>query len=210
MKTILLLGCGSKWGAELTKQYANQGYQVDLISGSNFSYPNVNTILVDWFSLTPELLQNIIPKKKYDLIFFNQNTGGGPNKKNSFDQKSSIDIGQWNHHIWINNQLPFFVVKQLAEHIDDTTKIGWMLTGLIIGSDPAMYQYAGYACVKSANLHIMRGFSVAHPGIFFAINPKWFPVEDYVKDAVQIIKVIDGIDSSLSGKVINKDGSIWL
>jgi hypothetical protein len=56
----------------------------------------------------------------------------------------------------------------------------------------------------------MRGFSEFHKGIFFAINPIWFPVEDYKKDAQSIEAVVDKLTKEDSGKSFNKDGSFWL
>jgi hypothetical protein len=38
----------------------------------------------------------------------------------------------------------------------------------------------------------------------------WFPIEDYVKDSVQIHKVISGLKKSDSGKSFNKDGTEWI
>ena len=62
MKTALLVGCGSKWGASFTKHLSNLGYQIDLISGSNFEHPNVNLIKIDWtrfdLSKVKEVLDN--------------------------------------------------------------------------------------------------------------------------------------------------------
>jgi hypothetical protein len=56
----------------------------------------------------------------------------------------------------------------------------------------------------------MRGFSQFHPGIFFAINPIWFPIEDYTKDAIQISKVIDNLKIADTGKSFMKTGNSWL
>jgi hypothetical protein len=206
MKTALLVGCGSKWGAEFTKHLSDRGYQIDLLSGSDFSYPNVTAIRINWFELTVDKIKELVPKKNYDLIFFNQNSGGSPND-HYLKPGNELDVGQWNYHNWINVQLPYYLVKHLAT---TTTKVGWMLTGLIAGHDANMFQYAGYATVKSANLHIMRGFSQFHPGVFFAINPLWFPLEDYAKDAEQITSVIESLKLTDSGKTFNKNGSEWL
>ena len=85
-----------------------------------------------------------------------------------------------------------------------------MLTGLIVGNDTSRYQYAGYASIKSTNLHIMRGFSQFHKGIFFAINPSWFPVEDYKKDAEQISSIIERLESKDNGKSFMKTGVEWI
>jgi hypothetical protein len=56
----------------------------------------------------------------------------------------------------------------------------------------------------------MRGFSEFHKGIFFAINPMWFPLEDYKADAKQISSIIERLEIEDTGKSFMKDGSLWL
>lgn len=209
MKTALLFGCGSKWGAAFTKHLSDNGYQVDLITGSDFAYSNVNTIKVNWFELSVDTIKQVVPVKSYDLVFFNQNSGGSPND-HYLKPGNDLDLSQWNYHNWINTQMPYYVVKHLSPYNTSTTKIGWMLTGLIAGYETNLFQYAGYATVKSSNLHIMRGLSQYNTGIFFAINPIWFPLADYDKDAKQIRTVIESLKTTDSGKSFNKNGSEWL
>ena len=208
-KRALLFGCGSKWGLEFTKYLADNGYQVNLVSSSIVNYPNVKTLNINWVTSNETCIKELLAKEEYDLIFFNQNSGGGPGGDH-FSPLRDYSIDHWNIHNWINCQLPYTVIKHLSSTITEKTKIGWMLTGLIVGNDTSRYQYAGYASIKSTNLHIMRGFSQFHKGIFFAINPIWFPVEDYKKDAEQISNIIERLDLKDSGKSFMKDGSNWL
>jgi hypothetical protein len=208
-KKALLFGCGSKWGLSFTTHLSDCGYEIDLISSSDIILTNVNNYKINWLTSNENSIKNILKKQKYDLIFFNQNSGGGPNGED-LSPTRTFPLDHWNLHQWINCQLPYVVVKHLSETIDDSTKIGWMLTGLIKGNDSNLYQYAGYASLKSTNLHIMRGFSQYHSGIFFAINPIWFPVEDYKKDAIQIASVIEKLEKKDSGKSFNKNGSEWI
>lgn len=205
----LLFGCGSKWGLELTKELSLRNYEIDLFSSSEVNLPNVTTYKINWLDSNQNTIDQLLPIKKYDLIFFNQNSGGGPNEEDLSPQRD-FPIEYWNMHLWINCQLPYMVVKKLSGVIEDTTKIGWMLTGLIKGDDPNLYKYAGYASIKSTNLHIMKGFSYHHPGIFFAINPFWFPISDYEKDAKKIANIIENIKQTDSGKSFDKDGKEWL
>lgn len=210
MKNVLMVGGGSKWGLEFTKELVNQGSNVDLITGSEIILPNVNSIKIDWYNLNRDYIKSKIDQNKiYDLIFFNQNSGGAPND-HFLKPNNEIDLSTWNYHIWINCQLPYVIIHHLSKGMQSNTKIGWMLTGLIHGHDRNMFQYAGYATVKANNLHIMRGFSQFHHGIFFAINPGWFPIEDYKQDAKKIIKVINNLNLSDTGKTFNKDASEWI
>ena len=208
-KRALLFGCGSKWGLEFTKYLADNGYQVDLVSSSIVNYPNVKTLNINWVTSNETCIKELLVKEEYDLIFFNQNSGGGPGG-DDFSPLRDYSVDHWNIHNWINCQLPYTVIKHLSSTITEKTKIGWMLTGLIVGNDTSRYQYAGYASIKSTNLHIMRGFSQFHKGIFFAINPSWFPVEDYKKDAEQISSIIERLESKDNGKSFMKTGVEWI
>ena len=210
MKKALLIGCGSKWGASFTKHLADIEYQVDLLTSSDFEYANVNTLKVNWFELNLDQLKTLIDNTvTYDLIFFNQNAKGSVSDF-WFLPGNDMPVDNWNRSMWNDCQLPYYLIKHLSSSITDDTKIGWMMTGLIVGNNPEYFKHAGYASHKSTNLHIMRGFSQNHDGIFFALNPFWFPIEDYVKDSEQIHKVISGLKKIDSGKSFNKDGTEWI
>lgn len=210
MNKVLLFGFGDKWGKHFISYLSKKGIQIDSVSSKELELPNVNNIKIDWFGLDRNKIKELIdPDTKYDLIFFNHNNGGAPSD-HFLKPGNEIDLGQWNYNYWISCQLPYVVIHHLSNSITENTKIGWMLTGLIIGSDKSLYQYAGYAGVKSTNLHIMRGFSQFHRGIFFGLNPIWFPEEQWDKDAEQIFKVIDSLTTKDTGKSFNKDGSFWI
>lgn len=211
MKNALLFGGGSKWGATLTKTLTNNKYHVDLISSSNIENSNVDVYSIDWNDCSEQKLNHIIDSlktKKYDLIFFNQNSGGGPNDE-FFSPGRDFPLEYWNSAFWVNSQLTYYAIKRLNDKITNDTKIGWMLTGLITGKDPDFWKFAGYASVKSTNLHMMRAFAKYHPGIFFCIQPIWFPQGEEEKDANDILHTIENLNLADSGYVFNKDGSKW-
>lgn len=210
MKKALIIGGGSKWGAVFTR-YLAKSYEVDLITGSDFKCKNVRVHKVDWFGLNPENVTTIcngLDTEHYDLIFFNQNTGGGPNDI-SYEPGNPFPLDHWNFQFWINCQLPYTIIHHLTDKISNKTKIGWMMTGLIDGKERELWKFAGYAAVKSTNLHIMRGFADRHPGIFFALNPLWFPEDRFEEDAIAVIDAIEHLNAADNGKGINKDGTEW-
>lgn len=208
MNKVLLFGGGTKWGHSFTHCLSSKDIEVDLVTSNPVNLPNVNNIVVNWYNLDRDKIKLLLDtQREYDLIFFNHNSGGAPSD-HFLKPNNEIELNQWNYSYWINCQLPYVVVHHC--NIQPQTKIGWMLTGLISGSDCNLYQYAGYAGVKSTNLHIMRGFSVSHPGIFFALNPLWFPEQDYEKDSTQIYNLISNLTYKDNGKAINKDGSEWI
>lgn len=206
MKNVLLFGCGSKWGAEFTKTIADANYNVDLITGSDFTYNRVSTHKINWFTSNLEIVSNLLlplQKKQYDIIFFNQNSGGGPNEQ-AFAPGNLFPIDQWNVQNWINCQLPYAVIKLLSNSIHEKTKIGWMITGLVDGKDKDLWKYAGYASVKTTNIHIMRGFANQHKGIFFAFDPIWFPEEQYTHDAKTTLRQLERLTEKDTGSILRK------
>lgn len=212
MKQALILGGGSKWGASLTKTLSQQGYFIDLITSNGIIDANIQNHKVDWNTITISDCDHIIDNlddKKYDIIFFNQNSGGGPNDIAYVPGGMNFPIEHWNRANWINSQITYYFIRRLANKIGTHTKIGWMLTGLIDGKDPEMWKYAGYASVKSTNVHIMRGFAKYHHGIFFAIQPSWFPEEDFEKDANSILNTIQGLSIKDTGSIFTKEGENW-
>lgn len=214
MKNALLIGCGSKWGAVFTNCIQAKNFHVDLITSSNnFSdTPNVKTHKVNWQDYNESAVDEIAEKvsqTRYDLIFFNQNSGGGPNG-DWFKPNNIFSEDGWADTLKRDCMMSYRLVHKLTNSITEATKIGWMLTGLIDGKDPELWQYAGYGSMKSMHLFIMRGFANAHPGIFFAINPLWFPKGDEIKDAEAIFDIIKNIEPKDNGKTFNKDGSNWI
>ena len=206
-KKSLLLGCGSKWGAEFTKCLVNNGYTVDLVTQTGLKYPNVNNIIINWQELDREKIETLIPKEEYDLVFFNQNSKGSVNDF-WLVEGNVLPENMWNKNYFIDCQLPYYIVHHLGSVTKFETKFGWMMTGLITGRDENLFKHAGYACNKASNLHIMRGFSKSRrKGIYFAINPSWFPLDQYEKDSIQILKIIENLTLLDSGKSFNKDGS---
>jgi len=206
----LILGGGSKWGQHFTQHILAQGHSVDLVTSSETE--QANNIKVDWRQLTLEELEVALTPlkgKQYDIIFFNQNSGGAPNDV-WFEPTNTFPLQAWSQSLWIDCQVPYYVIKLLTNSIHQDTKIGWMLTGLIDGREQDKWRYAGYASNKSSNVHIMRGFSQYHPGIFFCINPSWFPPGQEQKDAEQIFSIIKNLTKDSNGKVLNKDGREWL
>jgi hypothetical protein len=210
----LLVGGGSKWGAEYTKLLVSKGYHCHLITSSNPEIPNTTVHSVDWFNLSTYTVEQIVKKlPRLDLIFFNQNHFGGPNDPdfNIETPFNSEALDRWSRSHWIDNQLPVYIIKQLKNRIHSTTKIGWMLTGFIGDSnDNTNWKYAGYGSKKFTNLAIARGFSGRHPGIFFALEPGKIDPEQRAEVAVAVDQVVGNLTEKDSGYAFHLDGTKWL
>ena len=210
-KTALLVGCGSKWGAVFTDELLKKNYEIDLITSTGIENTGITNHLIDWWNSDTKIIDKIIENLKtthYDLIFFNQNSGGGLDE-HFFTSDENFPIDHWNKSTWMNCQLTYYIVKKLSAKIQENTKIGWMLTGLIDSTDSNFWQYAGYASVKATNLYIMRGFAKFCTGIFFGMQPIWFPAGDEIKDAINIIDMIENLTTTDSGKILTKEGTEW-
>jgi hypothetical protein len=208
---VLLVGAGSKWGKLFTEYLCDRDCNIDLITSTGVDNNNVTNHKVDWNRLNLSDLDYLIANLSndtYDLIFFNQNSGGGPNDK-YFAPGLDASLEGWTRNFWIDCQLPYYLIKKLQPKITINTKIGWMLTGLINSVQEEQWKYGGYASSKTTNLHLMRSFSQYNVGIYFCLQPIWFPPGEEIKDCECIFKTIENITSQDNGKVFLKQGEEW-
>ena len=208
---VLLVGAGSKWGALFTEYLCSQGCNVDLITGTGIDNSNVTNHKVNWNSLSLsdiDVLTANLSKDRYDLIFFNQNSGGGPNDK-YFSPEFTASLEGWTKNFWLDCQMPYYLIKKLHSKISENTKIGWMLTGLINSEQSEQWKYGGYASAKTANLHLMRSFSQYNVGIYFCLQPIWFPPGEELDDCKRIYDVIKNLTPEDNSRILMKDGSEW-
>ena len=208
---ILLVGAGSKWGSLFTKYLAEQGCIIDLVTGTGVDYDNVINHKVNWNTLSLQDLDVIaanLSQDSYDLIFFNQNSGGGPNDQ-YFSPGLDASLEGWSKSFWLDCQMPYYLIKKLKTKINETTRIGWMLTGLINSEQSEQWKYGGYASAKTTNLHLMRSFSQYNTGIYFCLQPIWFPPGEEIKDCIMIYDTIKNLTVDDNGRIIMKDGSDW-
>ncbi len=203
MNTALLFGCGSKWGASFATYLADQNVQIDLITSTGLEYKNINNIKIDWHNISlKEILQPLM-KNTYDFIFFNHQSYG-PGLDAFEDDNILFDLDTYYN---ITCQIPFSTIKILKQSINEQTKICWVLTGLIDGNNPKFRIYPGYAITKSINYHIMLGFSTSnYPGIYFCLNPGWFPSDKFTEDSMSIFNFIQTITQEHDGCIFYKDG----
>ena len=211
MKNALLIGTGSRWGLYFTKELISRGYDVTLITSSN---PEVDATIVniDYFNMTNESLQRIadqVKDKKYDLVFFNHNSGGGPDAQYFKPEGPPINHRDWSKSLYIHSMFPAIFIRMISTTITEDTKVGWMLTGMIKESNPEHYQWGLYGSAKYINLCVMRLFSQNHPGTFFALNPSWFPPGEEVNDARIITDLIESVTKDHNGVCLDKNGNNW-
>lgn len=208
---VLLVGAGSKWGRLFTEYLCNKECKIDLITSTGIDNVRVTNHKVNWHSLSIEdldIISSNLSQNEYDLIFFNQNSGGGPNDI-YFSQNADIPLEAWTKHFWLDCQMPYYLIKKLKTKITNRTKIGWMLTGLINSVESQQWKYGGYASSKTTNLHLMRSFSQYNTGIYFCLQPIWFPPGEELKDCEKIYNTITNLSTADNSRIIMKDGSDW-
>lgn len=172
MKQALVFGGGSKFGATLTLTLIRRGYHVHLVTSNPqaWSWDNVTTIPVDWHTVNLGELKNIIKDlPELDLIFFNHNASSL--NSNKFKRGQLHDPRAWNQSYFVACQLPFYLVQALSNRINPNTRIGWMLSKLIV--EPAE-QYTGlvdYMGNKFTNACMIRAFAQNYPAVFFGVHP---------------------------------------
>jgi NAD(P)-dependent dehydrogenase (short-subunit alcohol dehydrogenase family) len=77
MKTCVITGGGSKFGAKITKQLIASNYHVYLVTSNSQLWtntPDLTVIPVNWQTLQLTDIRNCIPAVDHvDLVFFNHN-----------------------------------------------------------------------------------------------------------------------------------------
>jgi hypothetical protein len=208
----LLIGCGSKWGGDFFLPEIKKDYKTTLITSSNIEDPDLNIIKISYNDINQSLFDNIkdkIKDIKFDLIFFNHNSGGGPGAEYFSPNGPKINSAAWSSSLYIHCHFPAMLIRELTENITEDTKVGWMLTGMIKDANPDNYQWGLYGSAKYINLCIMRLFSQNHPGIFFGINPWWFPKDEAQQRAEDISGLIKNLTKEHNGKAFTPDGKEW-
>jgi hypothetical protein len=211
MKKILLIGAGSKWGIFLTNELISRNYEVTLITSSS---PQVeaNIIKVDYHSLTNDKIKALsrqLGDQQFDLIFFNHNSGGGPDAQYFKPNGPDINSSEWSNGLYVHSMFPAIFLRSITKYITPETKVGWMMTGMIKDAQPENYQWGLYGSAKYINLCVMRLFSQNHPGIFFGVNPSWFPPGEEKINAIEIANLFEKINKDDNGFCLEKNGNRW-
>lgn len=177
-KQALIVGGGSKFGLQFLNSLLDKDWHVNLISGSSIvEHPKCNQIQVDWKNLKItdiEKFLNNLPVQS--LIFFNQNSSAlGSDNCYKVDSYTKLNLWKqekdWNQAYFVSCILPFHIIHTLAERCTPETKIGWMLSSLILAHKSTHIQYSDYIGNKYFNYIMIKNFSVHHHSSFFGINP---------------------------------------
>jgi len=211
MKQCLITGGGSKFGANLTEQFLAQGYHVHLITSNTESWENrnnVSVIAVDWKKLQLSDIKKYIPATdKLDLIFFNHNASSL--NQNKFKKFTLQNCQDWQQSYFVACQFPFYLTHALQKQIAQTTKVGWMLSELIVCPMDSQVGFADYIGNKFTNACIMKSFSLNFPACFFGIHPDGGLADQTLVDtkARGIVQLIhQKLPEELNGNIFSTQG----
>jgi len=211
MKTCIITGGGSKFGAQLTERLIAQDYHVYLITSNPepwLANPRVTVITVDWKTLQLKDIRNYVPQVDHcDLVFFNHNASALSSAK--FKKSTIQNLTDWQQSYFVACQFPFYLVHALGNRIGPDTKIGWMLSELIVEPRNNQIGYADYIGNKFTNACIMKSFALNFPACFFGVHPDGGLEQQLDKKSQAIVQLIDyKTTSELNGNIFSTQGEI--
>jgi hypothetical protein len=207
----VITGGGSKFGATLTQQLLNAGYFVHLVTSNPTTWrntKNLEAIPVNWHELNLHSIKQCIPSvDQIDLVFFNHNASSLSQEK--FKKFTIQDCKSWQQSYFVSCQFPFYLVHALGNRIDHSTKIGWMLSELIVQPKLNHVGYADYIGNKFTNACIMKSFAMNFPACFFGVHPDGGlsnQLDNKARDIVQLINTKS--TTELNGNIFSTQGEI--
>lgn len=175
-KEALIIGGGSKFGLQFVNNLLDKEWNVNVISGSSIKHANCNQLLVDWKNLKITDTEKFLTKlPTQSLIFFNQNSSALSNSCYNVNSFTKINLWRqekdWSQAYFVSCILPFHIIHTLEKSCTRDTKIGWMLSSLILSHTTTQIEYSDYIGNKYLNYLMIKNFSKHHHSSFFGINP---------------------------------------
>jgi hypothetical protein len=211
MKTVLLVGCGSKFGNDVLNNFKKIANNIFLITSSKIDDMDIEQLIVDWDNFNVVDLEKFLKKiQKIDFVFFNQNGSALSDEVFNVTETKTLDRlklqKKWQQSYFNSCILPFHIIHSLKKAINYDSKFCWMLSNYChTFPKNKNIGHADYIGNKQQNFLIMKNFSY-QDGCFFGINPDSLQTQNYNYKADQFIEVIDKSTTELNGKVFYLDG----
>jgi hypothetical protein len=200
-KNAFIVGCGSKFGADLLDSLQTQGFTVYGISGSEINNPNILT--VDWQTCGIADIEKFLRGLPVlDLIIFNQNSPALTD--DCINLTSNISImevwrrsEQWKQSHYINCVLPLHCLHTLNNKLTNNSIILWVLSFSMFTID-APTDYIGQ---KYQNYITMKQFAKINSQIYLGICPGTLVDDNREKKSMTVVNfLINNITHDDSGK----------
>lgn len=200
--TVLILGCGSKLGNGLLKAFEDRGYTVYGISGSAYSE---KILPVEWSNCSIDIVEPFLRTlPTIDCVIFNQNSSVTPLDFYILGKQHILDIWRESKSLvqshYVNCVLPVHILQSLHHRhkITTSTRIGWMLSGVINDIGGGLVDYVGQ---KVQNYATMKYMSEHNTEIYLGVHPGKLTSENIPSKASGIVDFLIASDRSVNGGV---------
>jgi len=170
---VLIVGGGSKFGAEITTILQNNSHDCYVIT-SNTQLQTNNILCIDWTTCGISDFEKFLRGlPDLDLIIFNQNSTSITEDYLKLNSSHIFKIWQqskqWSQSYYVNCILPMHMLHTLTEtkKLTASTKIVWMLSGVIF-TESSLIDYVGQ---KYQNYISMKELAKNNIGTYIGIVP---------------------------------------
>lgn len=199
-KNVLIVACGSNFGASLAYQFGNNNYNVYGISGTAQSE---KILQIDWKTCSIDQFEKFLRNLPgIDCVIFNQNS------KSVTEQLYSLGsipvLGAWKqskHWIqshYVNCVLPVHMLHTLvgANKLNDRTRIVWVLSQSIMNN----ISPGDYIGQKYQNYITMQNFAKQNKQTFIGVCPGKLDQTLWDHKSQKLMNFLTKSDSLISGK----------
>jgi len=183
-KNALVIGCGSKLGADLVDSLSKQDYHIYGITGSEIANTTVTHHKVDWATVTMTECEKFLRKLPcIDLVIFNQNSSALTEECFKYNTVNIFEIWsrskKWQQSHYVNCILPIHFLHTLSESkkILDNSVVVWVLSNAVFTTTGPV-DYIGQ---KFQNLQTLKRFAEYNKQIYIGIDPVTLDADILVK-----------------------------
>jgi hypothetical protein len=208
MKNALVIGCGSKFGAEISNQLARDNY---CVYGISSSVSSENILHIDWDTINNQNVEKFLRNLPViDLIIFNQNYVSLTNSCFEFGQDHIFNIWKqskkWTQSHYVNCVLPMYILHTIsdANKLSKNATVAWMLSSIIFSEKNDLVDYKGQ---KYQNYICMKKYAATNQQTFVGICPGLLEKLTYVEKSKIFVEFL--IKNTLtSGEFYKFDNTI--
>lgn len=162
---IVVIGGGEpgKFGNDFCLRAKSEGHNVYILSHQDYGTQDPNhhyaefserQLVVDEFRAMTASIDNI------DIFLYNTHTASYPNDPNLFKSTAKISSFWWSQGIYYNVALAHVLSVEALKKMSPGSKLVFMASRMGLDFERTEYtEFAGYAGLKSAQIHLMTALS---------------------------------------------------